>query len=156
VPRPSSLAIRHAVARKSIASTVQCDLGPFQIASRVTLSQFSCQIRLGIPHIAVDCSVVVVAFVRFVIAAEIDSDEPSAINSRDDLANFASHRDFLHGSQQRHTTGALERHQSTDIQVNWTKDGGSAVSRTESELKRTHVRFASKRLSIVSCLNQAT
>jgi len=49
--------------------------------------------------------------------------EPSAIASRDDLANFASHRDFLHGSQHRHTTGALIQHQTTDIQVDWTKDG---------------------------------
>lgn len=79
--------------------------------------------RLGFLHTAVDCSVVVVAFVRFVISAEIDSDEPSGIALRDDLANFASHRDFLHGSQQRHTTGAFIQHQTTDIQVDWTKDG---------------------------------
>ena len=32
----------------------------------------------------------VVAFVRFVIAAEIDADEPSAIASRDDLANLGT------------------------------------------------------------------
>jgi hypothetical protein len=31
---------------------------------------------------------VVVAFIRFVIAAEIDSDEPSAFASCNDLANF--------------------------------------------------------------------
>jgi hypothetical protein len=37
--------------------------------------------------------------VGFVIAAEINPDEPSAIASCDDLANFASHRDFLLGSQ---------------------------------------------------------
>jgi hypothetical protein len=108
--------------KPSVKVFVQRDLGPFQIASQVTLSQFSCQIRLGFPHTAANCSVVVVAFVRFVIAAEIDSDEPSAIASRDDLANFASHRDFRHGSQQRHTTGTLIRHQTTDIHVDPTKD----------------------------------
>lgn len=32
------------------------------------------------------------------VAAEIDSDESSAIASRDDLAKFAKHRDFLLGS----------------------------------------------------------
>jgi len=37
---------------------------------------------------------VVVAFVDFVIAAEIDPDKPSAIASCDDLLSFASHRDF--------------------------------------------------------------
>ena len=64
-----------------------------------------------------DRSVVVVALISFVVAAEIDWDESSAIASRDDLANFASHRDFLLGSQKRHTTGALMRHQSADIQI---------------------------------------
>jgi hypothetical protein len=63
------------------------------------LSQRFCQIRLGFPHAVVDRSVVIVAFVNFVVAAEIDSGEPSAIALRDDLANFASHRDFLLGSQ---------------------------------------------------------
>jgi hypothetical protein len=63
----------------------------------------------------INLAVVLVAFMDFVIAAEIDSDKPSAIASRDDLANFASHRVFLLGSQQRHTNGALIRHQSTDI-----------------------------------------
>jgi hypothetical protein len=65
---------------------------------------------LGFPHAAVDRSVVVVAFISFVIAAEIDSDEPSAIASRYDLANFASRRNFLLGSQLRHTTDTLIRH----------------------------------------------
>jgi hypothetical protein len=78
---------------------------------------------LDTPPGAVDCSVVVVAFLRFVIASEIDSDEPSAIASRYDLANFARHRDFLLGSQQRHTTGALIRHQSMEIQVDLIKGG---------------------------------
>jgi hypothetical protein len=84
--------------KPSVKVFVQRDLGPLQIAAQVTLSQLSCQIRLGFPHAAVDRSVVVVAFISFVVAAEIDSDEPSAIASRDDLANFASHRDFLLGS----------------------------------------------------------
>jgi hypothetical protein len=39
----------------SVKVFVQCDLSPFQIASQVTLSQSSCQIRLGFPHTAVDC-----------------------------------------------------------------------------------------------------
>jgi hypothetical protein len=39
-----------------------------------------------------DRSVVVVAFIGFAIAAEIDPDKPSAVASCDDLANFASHR----------------------------------------------------------------
>jgi hypothetical protein len=56
------------------------------------LSQFAGQICLGFPHTAVDCSVVVVALLRFVIAAQIDPDEPSAVASCNDLANFASHR----------------------------------------------------------------
>jgi len=38
---------------------------------------------------------VVVTFLGFIIAAEIDPDEPPAIAACDDLANFASHRDFL-------------------------------------------------------------
>jgi len=35
----------------------------------------------------------------FVIAAEIISDEPPAVASCNDLANFTSHTDFLFGSQ---------------------------------------------------------
>jgi hypothetical protein len=35
----------------------------------------------------------------FAIAAGINPDEPPAVASCDDLANFASHRDFLLGSQ---------------------------------------------------------
>jgi hypothetical protein len=88
---------------------VQRDLGPYQIAAQVTRSQFSCQVRLGFPHAAMDRSVVVVAFISFVIAAEIDSDEPSAIVSRDDLANSARQWDFLlpgnRGTQLTHSYG---------------------------------------------------
>src|SRR5262249_44098931 len=76
----------------SVKVFVQRDLGPFQIAAQVTLYQFSCQIGLGFPHSAVDRSVVIVAFIRFVISAEIDPDEPPAVASCNDLANFASHR----------------------------------------------------------------
>jgi len=35
---------------------------------------------------------VVIAFLGFVVATEIDPDEPSAVASCDDLSNFASHR----------------------------------------------------------------
>jgi hypothetical protein len=35
---------------------------------------------------------VVIAFLSFVVAAEVDPDEPSAVASCDDLSNFASHR----------------------------------------------------------------
>jgi hypothetical protein len=40
-------------------------------------------------------SIVVSALLGFVVAAEIDPDEPSAVASCDDLANCASHSDFL-------------------------------------------------------------
>src|SRR5207248_3844034 len=43
----------------------------------------------------------------FLITAKINSDEPSAVTSCNDLGKFASHRSFLLGSQERHTTGAL-------------------------------------------------
>jgi hypothetical protein len=56
-------------------------------------------VSLPFPHGTVDRSIVIFAFVGFVIAAEINPDEPSAVASCDDLANFASHRDFLLGSQ---------------------------------------------------------
>lgn len=69
------------------------------LAAQVTLSQFSCEICLGFPHTAVDRSVVVVALLGFVIAAQIDPDEPPAVASCNDLANFASHKDFPPGSQ---------------------------------------------------------
>src|SRR5579885_510461 len=39
-----------------------------------------------------DGLVVVIAFLRFVVPAEMDSDEPSAVASREELANLASHR----------------------------------------------------------------
>src|SRR5215469_12888183 len=70
--------------KPSVKVFVQRDLGPFQIAAQVTLSQFPCQVCLGFPHTAVDRSVVVVAFVRFLIAAEIDPDKPSVVASCDD------------------------------------------------------------------------
>lgn len=41
---------------------------------------------------------------------------------RDDLDNFASERDFLLASQQKHKTDALLRRQSMDIQVERTKE----------------------------------
>ena len=50
---------------------------------------------------------VVVALFCFLITAKINSDEPSAVTSCNDLGKFASHRSFLLGSQERHTTGAL-------------------------------------------------
>jgi hypothetical protein len=64
-----------------------------QIAAKIP-----CQICLRCPHGTVDGSVVVAAFIGFMIAVEINPDEPSAVASCDDLANFASHRDFLLGS----------------------------------------------------------
>jgi len=61
----------------------------------------------------VDHSVVVVAFIGFVIAAEINPDEPSAIASCDDLANFASHRVSSlarkRGTQLAHSCGIKAR-----------------------------------------------
>jgi len=48
------------------------DLGAFQILAQVTLSQFPCQVGLRFAYRAVNRSVVVVAFVGFVIAAEIN------------------------------------------------------------------------------------
>jgi hypothetical protein len=44
-------------------------------------------------------------------SAQIDTNEPSAVASCNDLANFANRRIFLLGSQERHTTGALTRYQ---------------------------------------------
>jgi len=81
-------------------------------------SQFSCQICLGFPHTAVDSSVVVVAL------PEIDADEPSAVASCNDLANFASHRDFLLGSQETRT---LSAHSIPDEGRNSSVDWNEAV-----------------------------
>jgi hypothetical protein len=47
---------------------------------------------LALPAWDLDRSLVTVAFLGFVIAAEIDPDEPSPLAASDDLANFASHR----------------------------------------------------------------
>jgi len=52
----------------------------------------------------VDRSIVVFAFFGLVIAAEIDPDKPSPVAACDDLANFASHRDFLLARKKRHTS----------------------------------------------------
>ncbi len=68
------------------------------------------------------------AFVGFVIAAEINPDEPSAVASCDDLANFASHRDFLLGSQRRHTPRALHGQQSRFLSIDCKEDDCSAAS----------------------------
>jgi hypothetical protein len=80
-------------------------------------------LRVRFAHGTVDRSIVVFALFGFVIAVEINPDEPSAVASSDDLANFASHRDFLHGWQERHTSrtlpGMLSRHPSGD----WRKVG---------------------------------
>jgi hypothetical protein len=64
-------------------------------------------------------SVVVVRFIGFIIAAEINPDEPSAIASCDDLANFASHRDFLLGSQGGTHMARREYRKSMDLSVDW-------------------------------------
>jgi hypothetical protein len=47
---------------------------------------------------------VVFTFLGFVVAAEIDPDEPSLGAACDDLANFASHRDFLLACKKRHAS----------------------------------------------------
>jgi len=72
---------------------------------------------------------VIFAFVGFVIAAEINPDEPSAVASCDDLANFASHRDFLLGSQRRHTPRALHGQQSRFLSMDCKEDDCSAGQR---------------------------
>ncbi len=46
----------------------------------------------GKGHSTVDGSIVVFTFVSFLIASQINSNEPPAVASCDDLANFASHR----------------------------------------------------------------
>jgi hypothetical protein len=57
----------------------------------------------------VDRSVVVVTLIGFVIAAEMNPDEPSADASRDDLANFASQTARVRGLGSKHTNQQLER-----------------------------------------------
>lgn len=46
------------------------------------------------------------------IAAQIDSDEPSPVPAYDDLANFASHRDFLLARKKRHTSRTRQDRES--------------------------------------------
>src|SRR5438445_18399 len=82
----------HGCLDPSVKIFVEGNLCSFQIAAKVAFAQLPCQICLRFPHGAVDGSVVVVAFIGFMIAAEINPDEPSAVASCDDLANFASHR----------------------------------------------------------------
>jgi hypothetical protein len=89
----------HSSLEPSIKILVKRDLGAFEVTTQVTFPQFPSQVCLRFAHGSVDRSIVVFAFFSFVIAAEINPDEPSAIASCDDLANFASHRDFLLGSQ---------------------------------------------------------
>src|SRR5439155_14478430 len=89
----------HGCHKPSVKVFVEIDLRAFQVATQITFAQLSCQIRLRFPQWAVDCSIVVFTLAAFVIAAEIDSDEPPAVASCNDLANFASHRDFLLGPQ---------------------------------------------------------
>jgi len=76
----------------SVKIFVEGDLFSFQIAAKVAFAQLPCQICLRFPHGTVDGSVVVVAFIGLTITAEINPDEPSAVASCNDLANFASHR----------------------------------------------------------------
>src|SRR5207237_5110781 len=57
--------------------------------SRSFLVRYACASRMG-PRI-----VRLFAFLGFVVAAEIDPDEPPTVASCDDLANFASHRNLL-------------------------------------------------------------
>jgi hypothetical protein len=97
----------HSCLKPAIKIFVECDLCAFQIAAQVAFAQPPGQVCLRFPHGTVDGSIVVFAFVSFLIAAQINPDEPSAVASCDDLANFASHRDFLLGSQERHTPRTL-------------------------------------------------
>ena len=56
----------------------------------------------------------ILGFIGFVIAAKRNPDELSLVTACDDLANFASHRDFLLGRNERRTSaatrGALPAH----------------------------------------------
>ena len=81
----------HGCLDPSVKIFVEGDLCAFEITAKVAFAQLPCQICLRFPHGAVDGSVVVVAFIGFMIAAEINPDEPSAVASCDDLANFASY-----------------------------------------------------------------
>jgi hypothetical protein len=61
--------------------------------AKVSLAQVLRQKCLRFLHGTVDSVVLALAFLGFVIAAEIDPDAPSAVAVCDDLVNFASHRD---------------------------------------------------------------
>src|SRR6266849_6239458 len=89
----------HSCLKPAIKVLVECDLCSLQITAQVTFAQLPRKVGLRVPHGAVDRSIVVSALFGFVIAAEIDSNEPSPVTACDDLANFASHRDFPPGSQ---------------------------------------------------------
>src|SRR5579872_1727214 len=89
----------HGCLKPSVKILIDRDLGSFQITAQITFVQLPGQVCLRFPHGAVDRPIVVLAFISFVIAAEINPDEPPAVASCNDLANFASHRDFLLGSQ---------------------------------------------------------
>src|SRR6266566_9425848 len=82
----------HSCLKPAIEVLVERDLCSFQVTAQVAFAQLLREVGLRFPHGAVDRSVVVVAFIGFAIAAEINPDEPSAVASCDDLANFASHR----------------------------------------------------------------
>ena len=60
----------------------------FKIEVEVAFAQPPGQVCLRFPHGTVDGSIVVFTLVSFVIAAQINPDEPSAVASCDDLANF--------------------------------------------------------------------
>ncbi len=107
----------HCCLKPSVHILVERDLGAFQITAQVALSQLLRQICLGFPHGTVNGPIVILAFVRSVIAAEVDPNEPSAVAACDDLANFASHRDFLLGSQLRHSLRRLPRARGSDSLV---------------------------------------
>ncbi len=65
---------------------IECDFCSFQITTQVAFAQHPGKVGLRFPHRTVDRSVVVVAFLGFVITAEINPDEPSAVATCDDLA----------------------------------------------------------------------
>lgn len=81
ITSPISPASTRAAVSSPVQVLVQCDLGAFSIAAKVSFAQLSCQICLRFSHGTVDRSVVVIAFISFAIAAEIDPDEPSAAAS---------------------------------------------------------------------------
>src|SRR5439155_25020708 len=112
----------HSRLKPSIKIFVECDLCAFQVAAQVAFAQSPGQVCLRFPHGTVDGSIVVFAFVSFLIAAKINPYEPSAVASCDDRANFASHRDFLLGSQETHTSRALTGPHVRDSSVHWQKD----------------------------------